>query len=227
MALRSFLALLLTLSCSVVAHQQQHQARIQGPSRDFSTHAVVRPRTYHGRSKRLITSTKEGDTEHAAELRVALELNGEMRVLELRLNTDLVPYGYKERHQHRGDFETNVPDKVDTEHAAELRVALELNGEMRVLELRLNTDLVPYGYKERHQHRGDFETNVPDKVELCHYRGSVQGLPGSWVALSTCHGLSGVIFDGENHHYIHPETESLDSRHYLYKHTDLVTNHTC
>ncbi|KYN19797.1 Disintegrin and metalloproteinase domain-containing protein 12 [Trachymyrmex cornetzi] len=64
-------------------------------------------------------------------------------------------------------------------------------------------------------------------AELCHYQGSVRDVPSSWVALSTCRGLRGVIFDGENLHYIHPEDENLDSTHYLYKHSDLTTNDTC
>ncbi|EFN89537.1 ADAM 12 [Harpegnathos saltator] len=45
--------------------------------------------------------------------------------------------------------------------------------------------------------------------------------------LNTRLGLRGVIFDGENLHHIHPENESLDSDHYLYKHSDLIANHTC
>jgi hypothetical protein len=63
--------------------------------------------------------------------------------------------------------------------------------------------------------------------ELCHYQGSVRDVPDSWVALSTCKGLRGVIFDGENLHHIHPEDDNLDSAHYLYKHSDLIANNTC
>lgn len=63
--------------------------------------------------------------------------------------------------------------------------------------------------------------------ELCHYQGSIRGVPGSWVAVSTCNGLKGVIFDGENLHHIQPENESLDASHYLYRQSDLTANHTC
>lgn len=75
-----------------------------------------------------------------------------------------------------------------------------------------------------------FEINEShwNSQELCHYQGSVRDLPGSWVALSTCRGLRGVVFDGENLHHIQPEREeSLDSRHYVYRHSDLIANHTC
>lgn len=146
-----------------------------GPSPDFSRHTVVRPRIYHGRTKRQISSTKESDIEHA----------------------DLLTVGF------------------------------ELDGIKRVLDLRLNTDLLPVGYQQRYQHRGTYKLHDPSKNELCHYQGSVRDVPGSWVALSTCKGLRGVVFDGENLHHIHPEKESLESDHYVYKHEDLVANHTC
>ncbi|XP_031843091.1 disintegrin and metalloproteinase domain-containing protein meltrin isoform X2 [Nomia melanderi] len=150
-------------------------AESQGPSPDFGRHALVRPRIYHGRTKRQISTTKENDIDHA----------------------DVLTVGF------------------------------ELNGVKRILDLRLNTDLVPVGYQQRHQHEGTYKVHTPSKVELCHYQGSVRDVPGSWVALSTCRGLRGVIFDGENLHHIHPETESLDSDHYVYKHSDFIGNHTC
>ncbi|KOC59227.1 Disintegrin and metalloproteinase domain-containing protein 12 [Habropoda laboriosa] len=146
-----------------------------GPSPDFSRHTLVRPRVYHGRSKRQISSTKENDIEHA----------------------DVLTVGF------------------------------ELDGVKRVLDLRLNTDLIPTGYQQRHQHLGTYKVHTPSKVELCHYQGSIRDVPGSWVALSTCRGLRGVVFDGENLHHIHPEGESLDSDHYVYRQSDLVANHTC
>ncbi|GAB1860163.1 ADAM 12 [Camponotus japonicus] len=147
----------------------------QGPSPDFSRHVLVKPRVYHGRTKRHISSTKENDIEHA----------------------DVLTVGFN------------------------------VDGVERVLDLRLNTDLIPVGYQERHQHRGTYKVHTPSKVELCHYQGSVRDVPDSWVALSTCRGLRGVIFDGENLHHIQPEDESLDSSHYLYKHSDLIANNTC
>ncbi|KAG7189977.1 hypothetical protein KM043_006137 [Ampulex compressa] len=147
----------------------------QGPSPDFAKHTLVRPRIYQGRSKRQISSTKENDIDHADVLTIGMTVDGVERVLDLRLNTDLIPVGYRQRYQHRGTY----------------------------------------------------KVHAPSKVELCHYQGSVRDVPGSWVALSTCRGLRGVIFDGENLHHIQPEDESLDSVHYVYRQKDLVANHTC
>ncbi|XP_076651130.1 disintegrin and metalloproteinase domain-containing protein meltrin [Halictus rubicundus] len=165
----------LVLVLLVVVVLSDVYAEVQGPSADFSRHTLIRPRIYHARTKRQISSTKENDIDHA----------------------DVLTVGF------------------------------ELDGVKRVLDLRLNTDLIPVGYQQRHQHQGSYKVHVPSKVELCHYQGSVRDVPGSWVALSTCRGLRGVVFDGENLHHIHPETESLDSRHYVYRQKDLVANHTC
>ncbi|KYN00635.1 Disintegrin and metalloproteinase domain-containing protein 12, partial [Cyphomyrmex costatus] len=164
-----------------------------GPSSDFSRHTLVRPRVYHSRTKRQISSTKENPKKF------------EDKELEALLDED----------------------QSDHEHADVLTVGFNVDGVERVLDLRLNTDLIPVGYQQLHQHRGTYKVHTPSKVELCHYQGSVRDIPSSWVALSTCRGLRGVIFDGENLHYIHPEDENLDSTHYLYKHSDLTANNTC
>ncbi|MGH0161787.1 UNVERIFIED_CONTAM: hypothetical protein FKN15_045401 [Acipenser sinensis] len=46
--------------------------------------------------------------------------------------------------------------------------------------------------------------------EHCYYQGTIRGVPGSVVALSTCHGLHGMFFDG-NHTYMIEPGESNDS----------------
>lgn len=42
------------------------------------------------------------------------------------------------------------------------------------------------------------------EIDLCHYGGVVRDKPGSWVAVSTCHGIQGIVFDGERMRYIEP-----------------------
>ncbi|KAM7316110.1 hypothetical protein ACRRTK_024790 [Alexandromys fortis] len=41
--------------------------------------------------------------------------------------------------------------------------------------------------------------------EHCYYQGQIRGNPGSFVALSTCHGLHGMFFDGNHTYLIEPE----------------------
>ncbi|XP_034948463.1 uncharacterized protein Meltrin [Chelonus insularis] len=169
-----FIIILLSL-LSIFCSSSASDSYQNGHSPDFSSFKVIKPRVFHGRHKREIFDTRENEHEHTEVLTIAYDIDGVKRTLDLRLNTDLIPVGYKQRRQHNG------------------------------------------GYK----------TDIPDKVELCHYQGSVRGIPGSWVALSTCRGLKGVVFDGENTHYIHPETESLDAIHYLYDHKHFIGNNTC
>lgn len=72
-------------------------------------------------------------------------------------------------------------------------------------------------------------------IELCEYQGSLNGVKHSWAAISTCHNiLSGVIFDGNELHYLESTRKSNNSlndldnfNHYLYKHSDLIENKKC
>uniref|UniRef100_A0A0C9RIY5 Adam12_0 protein n=1 Tax=Fopius arisanus TaxID=64838 RepID=A0A0C9RIY5_9HYME len=164
------------LSTILLCTNAASQVRIAtGPSPDFSTHSIVRPQIYHARSKREIVDTKINSFDHADVLTIGLEI-----------------------------------DRIK-----------------RTLDLWLNTDLIPVGYKQRRQYKGNYTTEIPQRVEICHYQGSIRGIPDSWAALSTCQGLRGVVYDGANMHYIHPEEESLDSIHYLYKDIHLISNNTC
>lgn len=52
------------------------------------------------------------DIEHADVLTVGFNVDGVERVLDLRLNADLIPVGYQERHQHRGAYKVHTPSKV-------------------------------------------------------------------------------------------------------------------
>ncbi|XP_044269325.1 disintegrin and metalloproteinase domain-containing protein 12 [Tribolium madens] len=148
----------------------------QHPARDFSRHTLVKPRIYHGREKRQISTSKDE--------------NG--------------PY-----------------------HLDHLTISLPIDGEDFLLDLTLNRQLIPKGFFRKVQQNGTHQVVRPkqEEVDLCHYGGKVRNKPGSWVALSTCEGLSGVVFDGNEMHYI--ENKDGDS-HYMYKHSDLVEgNKTC
>ncbi|MGH0177841.1 UNVERIFIED_CONTAM: hypothetical protein FKN15_075923 [Acipenser sinensis] len=80
-------------------------------------------------------------------------------------------------------------------------------------------DLLSSEYVERHIAEGG--KSVSSKGgEHCYYQGTIRGVPGSVVALSTCHGLHGMFFDG-NHTYVIEPGESNDSAdsnfHMVYK----------
>ncbi|KAF7652612.1 hypothetical protein LDENG_00094530, partial [Lucifuga dentata] len=54
--------------------------------------------------------------------------------------------------------------------------------------------------------------------EHCYYHGHVRGVPGSWVALSTCHGLRGMFSDGNFSYGIEP----VDGGEAHHEHNDHV-----
>ncbi|XP_011304121.1 disintegrin and metalloproteinase domain-containing protein 28 [Fopius arisanus] len=128
---------------------------------------------------------------------------------------------------HRNNQITTHTKINNSSHPQVLRVDLNIDGVSRTIDLRLNIDLISSGYRQVHQLDGHSKTEVPETVELCHYHGSIRGIRSSWVAVSTCRGLRGVIYTGKTLHHIHPEEDSLSSLHYLYSHSDLISNKTC
>lgn len=152
------------------------------PAADFTRHTLVKPKIYHGREKRQISTTKQENGEHTNHLQITLEVDGKDLILDLTLNKQLIPKGFFEKHQENGKHVVHTPTKEEVDH--------------------------------------------------CHYGGKVRGKPDSWVALSTCDGLSGVIFDGQEMHYVEKDNRITDSSektdHFLYKHSDLKEhNKTC
>ncbi|XP_075072190.1 disintegrin and metalloproteinase domain-containing protein 9-like [Mixophyes fleayi] len=52
---------------------------------------------------------------------------------------------------------------------------------------------------------------------FCYYHGQVEGMEDSIVALSTCHGLRGVMYLSKVHYGIEPVEQSLQGEHRLYQ----------
>jgi len=81
--------------------------------RDGSLLTVVRKIQNPGRrSLKTDVSPVLQDTEHADVLTVGLSVDGVERMLDLRLNTDLIPVGYQQRYQRRGTYEVHSPSRV-------------------------------------------------------------------------------------------------------------------
>ncbi|XP_064779821.1 disintegrin and metalloproteinase domain-containing protein 11 isoform X1 [Oncorhynchus masou masou] len=60
--------------------------------------------------------------------------------------------------------------------------------------------------------------------EHCYYHGRLRGVPGSWVALSTCHGLRGMFSDGNFSYGIEPVLNTGGEKqndHVVYRMADL------
>ncbi|XP_077287628.1 uncharacterized protein LOC143912233 isoform X2 [Arctopsyche grandis] len=144
------------------------------PSVDFSRHTIIKPKIFHGREKRQISTTLEQEGLHIHDLTISYDIDGEQYLLDLRLNRELIPSNFFVRHQLQGQHIIKNATERD--------------------------------------------------VNLCQYVGKIRGVEDSWVAVSTCKGLRGVVYDGKTMHYLQA---GKGESHFLYKHEDLVTNHKC
>ncbi|XP_021693630.1 uncharacterized protein LOC5576567 isoform X1 [Aedes aegypti] len=124
-------------------------------------------------------------------------------------------------------------------HASHLTLTYRLSQKDVILDLQLNEQLVPRGHFLRYQlpngaGKAVERYNRTDQVELCHYRGKIRNNPESSVALSTCRGVRGVVYDGHETYYIESDapvdgdSSSIDlADHYIYRHSDLLTHGKC
>ncbi|XP_077455151.1 disintegrin and metalloproteinase domain-containing protein 12 isoform X2 [Stigmatopora argus] len=79
-------------------------------------------------------------------------------------------------------------------HPESLQCGLEVQGEVLVLDLQKNRDLLPKAPNVFfYLPNGTGVSLTDDPVTHCYYHGNVRGFPSSRVAISTCAGLRGVI----------------------------------
>ncbi|XP_007932870.1 disintegrin and metalloproteinase domain-containing protein 33 [Orycteropus afer afer] len=98
-------------------------------------------------------------------------------------------------------------------------VALEAEGWELLLELEKKHRLLAPGYTETHYNPdGQPVVLVPKHTDHCHYHGRVRGYPDSWVVLSTCSGMSGLIVLSRNaSYYLHAWPPAVSKDPWTYK----------
>ncbi|XP_061723382.1 disintegrin and metalloproteinase domain-containing protein 33-like [Cydia pomonella] len=123
---------------------------------------------------------------------------------------------------------TSTKDVTGTHHR-DVIITVSIDGEEQVLELQLNEVLVPRGHSLIYQQDGRSIVHVPkrEELDLCQYMGRVRGKQGSWAAVSTCDGVQGVIYDGQQLRYIEPAHGDINGEHFLYSHEHLTRKHHC
>ncbi|XP_061723377.1 uncharacterized protein LOC133529636 isoform X2 [Cydia pomonella] len=124
---------------------------------------------------------------------------------------------------------TTTQDEMGSHHP-EVTLTVSIDGEEHELDLRLNEALVPQGHSLSYQQNGRTKVHVPEKedLDICQYSGRVRGKPGSWAAVSTCHGVKGVLYDGRQLRYIEPAHDNdINADHFLYSHEHLAKEHRC
>nr|XP_057905276.1 disintegrin and metalloproteinase domain-containing protein 11-like isoform X4 [Doryrhamphus excisus] len=105
-----------------------------------------------------------------------------------------------------GYLDTRV--KNNTRHTSPVHLAqscfqVEAYGQTFTLDLELNHHLLSSDYVERHFMQ-DGRPSQSVGGEHCYYQGRLRGVPESWAALSTCHGLCGMFSDGVFSYGIEP-----------------------
>ncbi|XP_068529994.1 disintegrin and metalloproteinase domain-containing protein 22 isoform X7 [Anas acuta] len=101
-------------------------------------------------------------------------------------------------------------------HIARASFQVDAFGSSFILDVTLNHDLLSSEYLERHIEQGGKAVEVKGG-EHCYYQGKIRGNPVSFVALSTCHGLHGMFYDGNHTYLIEPdENYSSDDDFHLH-----------
>ncbi|XP_074848319.1 disintegrin and metalloproteinase domain-containing protein 33 isoform X3 [Carettochelys insculpta] len=97
-------------------------------------------------------------------------------------------------------------------------VALTVEGRELVLALERNQLLAP-DYTETHYTAGGHRvTLAPNYTDHCYYHGHVRGYKGSWVVLSTCSGISGlIVLNGTDTYYLKPLGAPEPEHHIIYR----------
>ncbi|TSK20196.1 Disintegrin and metalloproteinase domain-containing protein 22 [Bagarius yarrelli] len=104
------------------------------------------------------------------------------------------------------------PGTDQKNHVAQASFQVKAFDRTFILDLELNHDLLSSKYVERHIAK-DGKSSVTKGGEHCYYHGTVRDIPGSFVALSTCHGMHGMFFDGNHTYLIEPNEESKNNEH--------------
>lgn len=110
----------------------------------------------------------------------------------------------------------SLDDEVPAPARAEVAVMAE--GRELILVLERNQLLAP-GYTETHYTTdGQPVTVTPNHTDHCHYHGHVRGHRNSWVVLSTCSGMRGLIAVSSNDtYYLHPVGTPEPNHHLIHR----------
>ncbi|XP_071776451.1 disintegrin and metalloproteinase domain-containing protein 11 isoform X1 [Centroberyx gerrardi] len=124
-------------------------------------------------------------------------------------------------HGHLDTRVRNYTAGVQPVHLAQSSFLVEAFGTSFILDLELNHNLLSSDYVER-QFDEDGQPSQNMGGEHCYYHGCVRGVPGSWAALSTCHGLRGMFSDGNFSYGIEPVLYgSGENYHVVYRMPDV------
>lgn len=126
-------------------------------------------------------------------------------------------------HDYLGTRVKNSTGDTLPVHLAQSCFQVEAFGHTFTLDLELNHHLLSSDYVERHFNQ-DGSPFQSVGGEHCYYQGRLRGLPESWAAVSTCHGLCGMFSDGFFSYGIEPfhnDSNQYDGAHLIRRMPDI------
>ncbi|XP_037547052.1 disintegrin and metalloproteinase domain-containing protein 9 [Nematolebias whitei] len=94
---------------------------------------------------------------------------------------------------------------------------ININNRRHILHLKQNRDFLhPNFIQYSRDASGNYSSLYPKLHVHCYYHGNVDGYENSMVALSTCSGLRGVIFLGNETFGLEPVAQTATNEHLLY-----------
>uniref|UniRef100_A0A8C1G6V6 ADAM metallopeptidase domain 19a n=1 Tax=Cyprinus carpio TaxID=7962 RepID=A0A8C1G6V6_CYPCA len=98
-----------------------------------------------------------------------------------------------------------------------------------VLQVERNQELLGHDFTETHYENGLPVTQTSNHTDHCFYHGRVRGHADSWVALSTCLGMRGlIVLNSNDTYYLEPIRGQEVLHHTFYRTEDLpIKTGTC
>ncbi|XP_051925476.1 disintegrin and metalloproteinase domain-containing protein 9 [Hippocampus zosterae] len=113
-----------------------------------------------------------------------------------------------------------LPEQKSEEYKSYI---LKIDNRPHILHLKRNRDFLHPDFVRNHFNLADHHTATRPKSVHCFYHGEVEGDENSVVALSTCHGLRGVILLANDSYGLEPVPLSPTNDHLLYRLADVRT----
>ncbi|KAG4073137.1 hypothetical protein HA402_002526 [Bradysia odoriphaga] len=111
----------------------------------------------------------------------------------------------------------------DGQHVNELILRYSYGKTDVIIDLKLNHNFIPHNHFLRYQLPNGTDAVqhfTKTDVDLCHYKGTIRNNAASYAAISTCNGINGVIYDGNDTYYV--DTNNRGNEHYLYRYSDRI-----
>ncbi|XP_006894787.1 PREDICTED: disintegrin and metalloproteinase domain-containing protein 1a-like [Elephantulus edwardii] len=93
---------------------------------------------------------------------------------------------------------------------------LSIQGQKQVIHLKVKKGYFVSNFPVFSYHNGILGQETPSLSHDCYSEGYIEGVPGSFVSVSTCSGLKGILIKGEQFYGIEPLESSEKFEHKLY-----------